>query len=568
MTEETSVKTNIGQQFGNYRLTSLVGRGGFAEVYLGEHVYLKTQAAIKILQARLSSEEQERFYAESRTVAHLQHEHIVRVLEFGLKDESIPYLVMEYAPNGTLRERFPRGKPVPLAHVLPPLKQVASALHYAHNANLVHRDIKPENMLLGAHDEVLLSDFGIALMIKGSQRQDAQEVAGTVTYMAPEQLQGRPTRTSDQYALAVVVYEWLSGQRLFSGTFTSIATQHMFTPPPSLQERVPGISAAVDQVVLKALAKDPQQRFASVQEFFQALEAAALGNTATNININNEPGSISLPTYTVSAGTPLPSTTSAPTPGFITPTHPAPTRPSPQRRLAIGLIVLALLLVVGSGLAYVWSRQQTTANSSHPQQDMQALYASATRGEPQIEDPLHTEGSLAWLLTSSGTCHFQGGTLHAAGKGVGLCNTAYTNLSNFAFQAEMTILQGPDGGLIFRNELLPNPNGGIYYFMITTQGDFNLGVKSITYVNKQYSSSGLNILLQRHSTAIKTGLNQANLLTVIARGPTISLYINKQFVGSVNDSTSLSGTIGLFSQGATADQSLDVAFKNAQIWIS
>lgn len=213
MPEETSVKTNIGQQFGNYRLTSLVGRGGFAEVYLGEHVYLKTQAAIKILQTRLSSEEQERFYAEARTVAHLQHEHIVRVLEFGLKDDSIPYLVMEYAPNGTLRERFPRGKPVPFAHILPPLKQVASALHYAHSANLIHRDIKPENMLLGTHNEVLLSDFGIALMIKGSQRQDAQEVAGTVTYMAPEQLQGRPTRASDQYALAVVVYEWLSGQR-------------------------------------------------------------------------------------------------------------------------------------------------------------------------------------------------------------------------------------------------------------------------------------------------------------------------------------------------------------------
>ncbi|GCE22298.1 serine/threonine-protein kinase [Dictyobacter kobayashii] len=239
MPEETSINTYIGQQFGNYRLTSLIGRGGFAEVYLGEHVYLKTQAAIKILQTRLSKEEQERFYAEARTVAHLQHECIVRVLEFGLKDGSIPYLVMEYASGGTLREQLPRGIAIPIERILPVLKQVAGALQYAHDENLVHRDIKPENMLLGTHGEVLLSDFGIAVMIKGSQRQEAQEVAGTITYMAPEQLLGQPTQASDQYALGVVVYEWLCGQRLFSGTFTAIATQHVLTPPSPCESAYP-----------------------------------------------------------------------------------------------------------------------------------------------------------------------------------------------------------------------------------------------------------------------------------------------------------------------------------------
>ncbi|GCE28320.1 hypothetical protein KDA_38040 [Dictyobacter alpinus] len=557
MSEEVSVNTYIGQEFGNYRLTRLIGRGGFAEVYLGEHIYLKTQAAIKILQTRLSDDEQERFYAEARTVAHLQHEYIVRVLEFGLKDGNIPYLVMEYAPDGTLRERFPRGNAMPLTHILPSFKQVAAALQYAHEQHLVHRDIKPENMLLGTHGEVLLSDFGIALMIKGSQRQDAQEVAGTVTYMAPEQLMGQPTQASDQYALGVVVYEWLCGQRLFTGSFTSIATQHMLAPPTSLKERNPDIPASVDRVVLKVLAKDPQQRFSSVQDFAHALEAAAQGDS--------NDGADATCSTAVRAST-----------AYKTPVLTAPVQQqgyasskshvqSSARKLKIILPVVALLLVIGSILAFSLLHNNQPMKTNTPP-DMYALYSNATRGEPQIQDSLRAEGPLAWQNGTANTCKFQDNTLHVANKGVALCNTAYTNLNDFAYQAEMTIIQGTNGGLIFRNELLPDPNGGVYYFTVTAQGQFSLSVRKITYIDGQFSSSPLKTLLQHQSTAIKTGLHQTNLLTVIARGSTIALYINKQFVGSAQDTTSLSGTIGLFSQGNAANQVLEVTFKNLQVW--
>src|SRR5579885_2732031 len=137
----------LGQQLGKYRLTRLLGTGGFAEVYLGEHIHLGTQAAIKLLHTQLASEaEVEKFRQEARTIASLTHPNIVRVLDFDVQDGT-PYLVMDYAPNGSLRQHLPAGKPLAPADILPYLMQVADALQYAHDHKLVHRDIKPENML-------------------------------------------------------------------------------------------------------------------------------------------------------------------------------------------------------------------------------------------------------------------------------------------------------------------------------------------------------------------------------------------------------------------------------------
>lgn len=269
------ITNRVGQQLGNYRLTGLLGRGGFAEVYLGEHVYLKTQAAIKVLQARLAgAEEMAGFLREAQTVAHLSHPNIVRILDFGVDGET-PFLVMDYAPNGTLRQHHPRGKRLPLETVTKYVRQVADALQYAHDEKLIHRDIKPENMLVGKRQDILLSDFGIALIAQSSRYQSTQDVIGTVAYMSPEQIQGKPRPASDQYSLGIVVYEWLSGDRPFSGSFTELCTQHMFAPVSPLHEKVPTITPEVEQVVMTALAKDPKQRFGSIQAFATALEQAS-----------------------------------------------------------------------------------------------------------------------------------------------------------------------------------------------------------------------------------------------------------------------------------------------------
>ncbi|MBV9232383.1 MAG: serine/threonine protein kinase, partial [Chloroflexi bacterium] len=224
----------------------------------------------------LDEDEASKFLAHASTLIHLRHPQIVPVLDFGVENGTA-FLVMDYAPNGTLRQRHPRGARVPLDTIVSYVKQLASALQYVHQHNLVHRDIKPHNMLLGANHEVMLSDFGIAVVSRsiGPIRPGVYDFEGTVPYAAPEQLQGKPRRASDQYALGVVVYEWLSGDWPFSGSFEEITHQHLFVPPPRLHEKGIVISPAVEQVLMKTLEKEPDARFTTIEDFAEALEWAA-----------------------------------------------------------------------------------------------------------------------------------------------------------------------------------------------------------------------------------------------------------------------------------------------------
>src|SRR5712691_9662892 len=153
----------VGQQLGNYRLVALLGQGSSAEVYLGQHVRLPLQAAIKVLHAHLTGSEAEGFQHEAETIVRLAHPSIVRILDFDVQ-EGVPFLVIDYAPGGSLRRRYPKGSQVPLPLVIAAVKQVGAALQYAHERKVIHRDVKPENMLVGRQQEVLLSDFGLATL--------------------------------------------------------------------------------------------------------------------------------------------------------------------------------------------------------------------------------------------------------------------------------------------------------------------------------------------------------------------------------------------------------------------
>lgn len=272
-------------RLGNYRLIRLLGHGGFASVYLGEHLYLKRPAAIKVLRTVLKDKEKERFLAEAKLLANLSHPHIVRVLEFAVAKkqkvvqnhivkENIPFLVLDYAPGGNLRSSYPEGTRLAPKQVITYIRQLADALQYAHNQNIIHRDIKPENFLLNEQQEVMLSDFGLALFAPFPEQLSQQGMAGTVAYSAPEQLRGKPLFASDQYALAIVAYEWLCGQRPFQGIETDIIMQHMSSPPPSLRNKNPLITRETEEVILRALSKDPQKRYPHIQNFAQALEDA------------------------------------------------------------------------------------------------------------------------------------------------------------------------------------------------------------------------------------------------------------------------------------------------------
>ncbi len=389
-----------GQRLGNYRLIRLLGQGGFAEVYLGEHVFLGTQAAIKVLLVRLADEEMEGFLKEARTIAGLTHPNILRVLEFGVEN-NVPFLVLEFAPNGTLRKRHPKGSILPLTVIVPYVSQIASALQYIHNRKLIHRDIKPENLLLGTNFEVLLSDFGTAMVFQTLHTQGTLEMAGTVSYMAPEQIRGKPRPASDQYGLGVVVYEWLCGVPPFQGSFTEMYSQHMLAIPPSLRGRNPTISPEVEQVVLTTLSKEPEQRFASVSAFANALEQASKPDQrdySSTSTVVSQPSSRSshrvsseeegLPTLHASVSE-LMSRPASTTPHYSTQDHtavpgPVPVAPQPvitpepvlpppkdepsrgisRRSVVVGLLGLGCVAVAGSAAWLVVSKQNPFAIGS------------------------------------------------------------------------------------------------------------------------------------------------------------------------------------------------------------
>jgi WD40 repeat protein/serine/threonine protein kinase len=264
----------VGQHIGNYRLLRVLGQGAFALVYLGEHRYLKSAAALKVLRISLSEHEVQRFLQEAQLLVRLRHPHIVRVLDFAIEQDT-PVIVMDYLAGGTARQRHPAGTRLSITMTTNYITQLASALQYAHNQRLIHRDVKPDNILFDAEQRLLLSDFGLAMLAPSIDQFSTQSLAGTPAYLAPEQIRGKPVFASDQYALGVLAYEWLTGGRPFQGRTWELMQQHLMEMPPPLREHCPDIPVAVEQVVLRSLAKDPVERYVSISAFAQALLRAS-----------------------------------------------------------------------------------------------------------------------------------------------------------------------------------------------------------------------------------------------------------------------------------------------------
>lgn len=279
-----------GEQIGDYRLLRRLGAGSFGEVYLAEDSREPRQVALKLLKTPLTDRENLKAFLNEARSFRLTHPCIVPLLDMGMGEQDLPFLVMEYLDGGTLRQSYPKGTRVPLEVVVRMTAQVASALQYAHDRHLIHRDVKPENMLSRADGSVLLSDFGLVTVAHASSSVNLYQLyGGTLPYMAPEQYVGQPRAASDQYALAVVVYEWLAGTRPFQGTGPEIAFQHLHAPPPSLRNQVPALPVHIEQVVFQALAKQPEERFARVQDFAEELQAASQLTVAPSSTMSPPP---------------------------------------------------------------------------------------------------------------------------------------------------------------------------------------------------------------------------------------------------------------------------------------
>ncbi len=266
-------------RLGSYELVRRLGEGGMAQVYLARDVRLGREVAIKVLDRHLAERPgfRERFLREARVAAALDHPNIVPLYDFG--ESGVLYLVMPYVSGGSLQDKLKRA-PFPMGAVATYGSQIADALAYAHQRSVVHRDVKPANMLLHADGRVMLSDFGLAKIIDQANRVARPRNhpdAGTPEYMAPEQINGHSDERSDIYALGVVLYLLLAGRLPFTGSSSSAVMEgHLYRIPESPRRYNPAISAAMEAVVLRAMAKRPEDRFQRANELGAALLGALI----------------------------------------------------------------------------------------------------------------------------------------------------------------------------------------------------------------------------------------------------------------------------------------------------
>jgi eukaryotic-like serine/threonine-protein kinase len=357
----TTFDTLINTLFdGRYRIVRKLGSGGMADVYLAEDEELGRRIAIKILNDRHANDEQfvERFRREAKNAAGLSHPNIVAIYDRG-EAEGTYYIAMEYLDGRSLKELVVARGPLPISDAIDATRQVLAALRFAHRKGVVHRDIKPHNVMADADGRLKVTDFGIA-RAGVSQMTEAGSIIGTAQYLSPEQARGAPVdQRSDLYSIGIVLYEMLTGKTPFSGeTPVEIAMKHLSDPPrpPSLER--PDISPDLDMVVLRALAKSPDDRFQTAEEMDSELERVGRG-----LGVSAE---------TADAATMVLSGADAAPTSVIPPRRPPATTPSyryaepPPRRRAIWPWLLALFLVVLAGVAgwYAFGQIQDSLSGS------------------------------------------------------------------------------------------------------------------------------------------------------------------------------------------------------------
>lgn len=260
----------IGKRIGGrYEVLKYIGGGGMSRVYLAHDVILDRDVAVKVLNYDFSNEEElkRRFMREALSATSLTHPHIVDIFDVG-EDGDIHYLVMEYIEGQTLKEFIVSNGPLSPERALPIMQQLISAISNAHYNGIVHRDIKPQNILMDLEGNVKITDFGIAMALSATAHTKTNSVLGTVHYLSPEQARGgMATKKSDIYSVGIVFYELLTGKLPFSGeSAVSIALKHLQEETPSVRALFPSIPQSVENVIIKATAKDAASRYGSADE--------------------------------------------------------------------------------------------------------------------------------------------------------------------------------------------------------------------------------------------------------------------------------------------------------------
>jgi serine/threonine-protein kinase len=278
---------HIGTEFAGYRIEALIGQGGMGAVYIAEQVRLKRRVALKLLTPQLAEDEgfRERFIRESQVAAACEHPNVIPIYDAS-EDDGVLFIAMRFIEGSDLRSVLRLDGRLTPERTTAIVEQVGGALDAAHAQGLVHRDVKPANILIDqAGDRVYLTDFGVAKQTAATGLTRTGFFIGTLDYAAPEQIEGKPvTPLSDVYALGCVAYECLAGEPPFvRESDGAVMYAHLMDDPPLLTERRPDLPAAVDTVIMRALAKPPEDRFATCGRLSESLRAALVEGTPTRV---------------------------------------------------------------------------------------------------------------------------------------------------------------------------------------------------------------------------------------------------------------------------------------------
>ncbi|MED1606443.1 Stk1 family PASTA domain-containing Ser/Thr kinase [Cytobacillus kochii] len=268
----------IGKRInGRYKILEMVGGGGMANVYLAHDMILDRNVALKMLRLDFAEDDEfiKRFHREAQSATSLTHQNIVTIYDVG-EEDTLYYIVMEYVDGQTLKQYIQKNGPVPLETAIDIMKQLTSAISHAHQNQIIHRDIKPHNILIDHEGKIKITDFGIAMALSATSITQTNSVLGSVHYLSPEQARGgMANRKSDIYSLGIVMFELLTGRLPFSGeSAVSIALKHLQSETPSLRRWNPDIPQSVENIVLKATAKDPFHRYNSADEMEEDLSTS------------------------------------------------------------------------------------------------------------------------------------------------------------------------------------------------------------------------------------------------------------------------------------------------------
>ena len=544
-----------GQMLGSYRIISQIGQGGMASVYKAYQPSMDRHVAIKVLPSQLAESKEfvARFQQEARIIARLEHPHILPVFDYGESD-GVAYFVMRYLEAGTLKDRMVARRPLPLDEIDRIFTQLTDALSYAHGHGVVHRDLKPANALVDSQGNLFLTDFGIAKLLESASPRLTQTdaIMGTPAYISPEQAQARTVdQRSDIYSLGIILYEMVTGQVPFEAeTPLAIILKHVSDPlpPPSLIKK--DISQTLEQVILKALAKDPTDRFETAAEFLAAWKRA--------LNEEHERET----TYRIPEVKPA-STARARTPAPSTSTTLKPARTTGW--IAGCLILACIALTVGGGGIFLASNWSTFSPATA------TFFPTSTNVPLPSETPIPIDFGNVLLEDDFSTENW--GTLTDSDTSVEYLNDAL-NMNVFTknwfvwstpddidyenVHIEVTVIvNASDSNTAFgvMCNQQASSDDSYYYFAITPSAQYAISKSvanqdgSILTNNNEWGTSDL---ITQDASSYRLGADCGN--------GTLTLYVDGQQIDSISDSSYTSGGVGVFTWSALEATQTDISF--------